>query len=83
MDLDPSQKGVILSNLGCCSLQNGDVMSALQKFREAARVLRQASSANVDSDSLLTVTTNMAVAYINLGDCDAALQYLSVVLEKT
>lgn len=82
MDLDPSQKGVILSNLGCCSLQNGDVMSALQKFREAARVLRQASSANVDSDSMLTVTTNMAVAYINLGDCDAALQYLSVVLEK-
>eukprot|EP00438_Fugacium_kawagutii_P021757 Skav204652 [mRNA] locus=scaffold949:93319:98221:- [translate_table: standard] len=80
MDMEPSQKGVVLSNLGCCSLQKGDVMSALQSFREAARILRRTAAASADSD--LTVTTNMAVAYVRLGDCDAALQYLSVALEK-
>ena len=83
MDREPVQKGIVLSNLGCCSLQRGDVMSALQSFREALRIVRRAAGKKKDSDeTVLTIMTNMAAAYIHLGDTDAALHTLSVVLER-
>ena len=83
MDREPVQKGIILSNLACCSLQRGDVMSALQNFREALRIVRRAAGKKKDShDNVITIMTNMATAYIHLGDTDAALHTLSVVLER-
>ncbi|CAK9039728.1 unnamed protein product [Durusdinium trenchii] len=83
MDQEPVQKGVVLSNLGCCSLQSGDATSSLQKFREAAGIVRRnLPNSTTESDTSLAITTNIAVAYIHLEDTDSALQYLSVALEK-
>ena len=83
MDREPIQKGIVLSNLACCSLQRGDVMSALQSFRESLRIVRLAAGKKRDSDdNVVTIMTNIAVAYIHLGDTDAALHTLSVVLER-
>ncbi|CAJ1360351.1 unnamed protein product, partial [Effrenium voratum] len=80
MDREPPQKGVVLSNLGCCLLQRGDLMSALQRLRDALRILRR--NANESDERVMTAMTNMCVAYMQLGDTDAALQQLSVLLEK-
>ena len=83
MDREPVQKGIVLSNLACCLLQRGDIMSALQCFREALRIVRRVAGKKKDSDdSVVTIMANVATAYIHLGDTDAALHALSVVLER-
>ncbi|CAE8701769.1 unnamed protein product [Polarella glacialis] len=82
MDREPVQKGVVLSNLAACVLQQGNTMDAMQHLRKAARVGRFAAHEGGDTHpNVLTVLTNMAVAYIHLGDLDAALNYIAQVLE--
>jgi len=82
MDNDSIQKGVILNNIGACHLQQGNYIVGLQRLREASKIIQQASE-NVDDDSVVhRVMSNIAVAYINLGDIDAAINFISRVLNR-
>eukprot|EP00931_Biecheleriopsis_adriatica_P059780 TRINITY_DN35834_c0_g1_i1.p1 TRINITY_DN35834_c0_g1~~TRINITY_DN35834_c0_g1_i1.p1 ORF type:complete len:1334 (+),score=318.69 TRINITY_DN35834_c0_g1_i1:154-4155(+) len=85
MDREPAQVGVILSNIACCMLQQGDYMNAMQKLRNASRIVRRWAPTGTAGDTnnlVLRVSTNIIIGYIRLMDLDAALHNLAGILEK-
>jgi len=80
MDRDLFEKGVVLSNLACCHLQKGEAIVGLQKLREAMTIVT-GHGMGIEASTVQKIMGNIAVAYIKLGDLDAALDYLAQLVE--
>eukprot|EP00746_Dinoflagellata_sp_MGD_P124905 gnl/MRDRNA2_/MRDRNA2_59560_c0_seq1.p1 gnl/MRDRNA2_/MRDRNA2_59560_c0~~gnl/MRDRNA2_/MRDRNA2_59560_c0_seq1.p1 ORF type:complete len:1333 (+),score=356.11 gnl/MRDRNA2_/MRDRNA2_59560_c0_seq1:239-4237(+) len=82
MDREPAERGVILGNIGAVMIQEGEAAQGLAKLREASQILEHVLPKPVQHQmEYLFVLSNIAVGYIRRGDLDAALDYLSRLLE--
>lgn len=82
LDRELMEKGVALNNLGACHVRAGEPVVALQKFREAMKIVRRVTTLGDHDPLLLRIMTNIAVAYIRSNDHDAALNFLFDILSR-
>lgn len=82
MDREPVEKGIVLSNIAACDMQQNNAGEALHKLREAGKIIQYAAERGDGDLRVQRVMGNVASAYILLGAHDCALNYLSASLTQ-
>merc|ERR1719223_150839 len=80
MDRDLMENGIVQNNLAACHIQMGDLPTALEKLRDAMKIISRLSFMGDDDPKIQRVMGNFAVAYIRLGDLDLGLNYVAKLL---